>query len=87
MRHERLSLAGLQEIAMSFAHPALVAKSDASENATYLLLTPDGKTVWVARPDAATPFDSMRDAARMAARLPASLRAFGLPRSTELALH
>jgi hypothetical protein len=68
-------------------HPALVAKSDTSDHATYLLLTPDGKTLWVERPDAATAFESMRDAARMAARLPASLRAFGLPRSAELALH
>jgi hypothetical protein len=75
---------------MSFAspvHPALVAKSDAADHATYLLLTPDGRTVWVEKPAAATALESMRDAARMAARLPASLRAFGLPRSAELALH
>ena len=75
---------------MSFAPhaaEALVAKTGGSDHESYLLLTPDGKTAWVDRPDAATAFASMRDAARAAARLPACLRAFGLPRGAEIALH
>jgi hypothetical protein len=54
----------------------------------YLLLTPRG-ALWTTDPVAATPFESMREATRAAARLPAVLRAFGLPRASELhaALH
>ena len=35
---------------------------------------------------AATPFPSMRDAMRMAMRLPSGLRAFGLPLEVEMSL-
>jgi hypothetical protein len=44
----------------------------------------DGALQWVADPAKATAFASMREAARMALRLPAAVRAFGLPRDVEL---
>lgn len=53
----------------------------------YLLVTPAGKAIWVDDPEAATPFPSMREATRMAVRLPSSHRAFGLLREVEVALH
>jgi hypothetical protein len=67
---------------------ALVARADVGHDHVdqYLLITPAGQQAWVADPAAATPFPSMREAMRMALRLPAPLRAFGLPRETELAL-
>jgi hypothetical protein len=52
----------------------------------YLVVTPLGQMVWTDDPAAATPFESMREAARAALRLPASLKAFGLPRDPELAM-
>lgn len=68
--------------------PALVSKAAPAADAPerYLLVTPRGETVWVDDPETATAFVSMREAARMALRLPAALRAFGLPREPELAL-
>lgn len=67
--------------------PAIVAKTDHAHRDSYLLITPAGSTVWTDDPELATPFTSMREAFRMAARLPASLRAFGLPRKPELTAH
>jgi hypothetical protein len=67
--------------------PALVARTDLADHASYLLLTPAGRVDWVDSPVAATAFTSMREAARMAARLPAIQRAYGLPRNVEIALH
>jgi len=63
---------------------ALVSKSGPSQSspAEYLRLSDDGAMTWVKDPLAATAFPSMRDATRMATRLPAKLRAFGLPRET-----
>ncbi|MBI1199591.1 MAG: hypothetical protein GC203_17150 [Phenylobacterium sp.] len=55
---------------------ALVARPDDS----YLRLTPAGAAEWVTDPASATAFDTLREATRMAMRLPAGLRAFGLPR-------
>ncbi len=52
----------------------------------YLQLSEDGSQRWVRDPGAATSFASMRDATRMAVRLPAALRAYGLPRDSELTL-
>jgi len=52
----------------------------------YLCATGAGQADWVDDPEAATAFASMRETARTALRLPASLRAFGLPRAPELAL-
>jgi hypothetical protein len=67
---------------------ALVSKSGASQTspAEYLRLADDGAMSWVLDPLAATPFPSMRDAMRVAMRLPAQLRAFGLPRQAEVGL-
>lgn len=73
--------------------PALVAKTGQTQSGhrkdaadTYLFVTPLGQTVWVDDPEAATAFASMREATRAAMRLPASLRAYGLPREPEVAL-
>jgi len=59
---------------------ALVSKCDPSAPAEYLQLSDDGDMSWVRDPQIATPFPSMRDATRMAVRLPAKLRAFSIPR-------
>lgn len=68
-------------------HPAVVARTDLAAAAErYLLVTPAGQPAWVESPEAATPFASMREATRMAMRLPASHRAYGLPRDAELAV-
>jgi hypothetical protein len=53
---------------------------------SYLRMTPAGRREWVADPAAATEFASMRDATRMAMRLPSGERAYGLPLETELAV-
>lgn len=62
--------------------PAFVARiSDyAADGPAYLRLAADGAMEWVAAQCDATPFASMREATRHATRLPARLRAFGLPR-------
>ena len=66
-------------------HPALVTRPvNAAEPAKYLSVAVDGALQWVADPAQATAFASMREAARMALRLPAAVRAFGLPRDVEL---
>ncbi len=67
---------------------ALVSKTGAgsAERSEYLQLAPDGAALWVHDPASATAFASMRDAARMALRLPARLRAYGLPRDIEVRL-
>ena len=57
----------------------------ASAAGKYLVVTPFGQVVWTDDPASATAFESMREAARAALRLPASLKAFGLPRDPELA--
>lgn len=69
------------------AHPAVVARTDpARETERYLLVMPAGRSIWVEDPEAATAFASMREATRMAMRLPAWERAYGLPREAELAV-
>lgn len=62
--------------------PAFVARiaDYASDGPAYLRLTDDGASEWVAAQSDATPFTSMREATRHATRLPARLRAFGVPR-------
>ena len=60
----------------------LVAGSD--EAASYLVLSDDGQPAWTSDPQCATAFISMREATRMAFRLPANLRAYGLPLSIEM---
>lgn len=69
----------------AIAHPAVVARTDPAAHAErYLLVTPAGPSLWVDDPEAATAFASMREATRMAMRLPAFHRAYGLPREAEL---
>ena len=67
---------------------ALVSKSGLSGAgpAEYLLLSDTGAASWVTDPLAATTFETMRDATRMAMRLPARLRAYGLRRDVEVTL-
>ena len=66
--------------------PALVSRrGDRADQAdSYLVLGADGQLTWTGDPQCATAFASMREAARMAFRLPASLRAYGLPLSIEV---
>ncbi len=63
------------------ARPALVSRppARASDPAQYLLLTPQGSPTWTSDPASATIFESMRESARAAVRLPSGLRAFGVP--------
>ena len=68
-------------------HPAVVARTDlAAQAERYLVVLPAGPSRWVNDPEAATAFPSMREATRMAMRLPAIHRAYGLPREAELAV-
>jgi len=67
----------------TFRRPAVVSKA-AEEEAAYLRLCPDGAIAWVKDPAAATAFGSMKEAARMALRLPSGERAFGMPLQVEL---
>jgi hypothetical protein len=72
----------LQAISSS---PALVTRPcERDDAARYLLIAPEGGPRWVHDPEQATAFASMREATRMALRLPSALRAFGLPRAPEL---
>jgi len=66
--------------------PAVVSKAG-SKVAEYLRVGPSGDVVWVRDPASATPFQSMKEAARMALKLPAVTRAFGLPLHVELDLY
>jgi hypothetical protein len=50
----------------------------------YLLMTAKGAPAWVDDPSLATAFESMRDATRAAMRLPASVKAYGMPREVEI---
>jgi hypothetical protein len=65
--------------------PAIVSRGGAlsGESERYLVLCPDGRSDWTSDPQCATAFVSMREAARMAFRLPANLKAYGLPLSAE----
>jgi hypothetical protein len=65
------------------ARPAVVSKTNKTL-AQYLRLEPNGAPVWVLDPTMATPFGSMREAARMALRLPSGERAFGMPLEVEI---
>jgi hypothetical protein len=66
--------------------PAIVSRCDTYRNAQdrYLQLTAEGTPRWIEDPEAATAFESMREAQRAAVRLPAALRAYGVPRHAEL---
>lgn len=70
---------------LSPPHLALVSRAEARPGMppSYLRLLETGAADWTSDPASATTFVSMREAARMALRLPAALRAFGLPRPPE----
>ncbi|HLZ75567.1 hypothetical protein [Phenylobacterium sp.] len=65
--------------------PAVISRPGAQ--ASYLLLSDTGAAGWTNDPKQATAFPSMREATRMALRLPSYLRAYGLPRGGELTAH
>jgi len=68
--------------------PALVSRRDAgaADLASYLVLSAEGQHAWTSDPQLATAFISMREATRMAFRLPANLRAYGLPVTVQMSL-
>jgi hypothetical protein len=68
-------------------HTAVVSRPSLRETdpAVYLMLSPHGQADWTNDPSTATAFASMREATRMAMRLPSSLRAFSLLRDVEVA--
>lgn len=53
----------------------------------YLLVLPTGRYDWTSNPTEATAFASMREAMRMALKLPSTLRAFSLLRDIEVDAH
>jgi hypothetical protein len=65
--------------------PAVISRPGAP--VAYLLLSESGAPDWTNDPSRATAFPSMREAARMALRLPANLRAYGLPMGSEITAH
>jgi hypothetical protein len=67
-------------------HPAIVARRqlDPRSPGEYLQLSTEFPPRWTSDPEAATAFASMREALRAAARLPAAVCAYGMPRSAEL---
>lgn len=68
--------------------PAIVTRAPAHpwEPSQYLRVTANQPAGWTLDPSAATAFASMREATRAALSLPSSLRAFGLPLQTEMAV-
>ena len=74
-------------MAVSATAAALVTRTDTSDGGGYLLVNAAGRPEWVARPELATVFASMREAMRAAMRLPAKIRAYGLPLEPELKLY
>ena len=69
--------------------PALVTRTEPRPGSapSYLMLTAAGEPQWTPDAQSATAFASMREAARMALRLPSNLRAFGLPLAGPATLH
>jgi hypothetical protein len=67
-------------------HAAIVARRrlDPGSPGQYLQLSSECPPRWTSDPAAATAFESMREAARAAARLPAVVCAYGLPRDAEV---
>ncbi|MFO1015904.1 MAG: hypothetical protein U1E50_19295 [Caulobacteraceae bacterium] len=75
-------------LATAPAHRALVARNDrVHDHELYLLMTPEGRPAWVNDPETATPFETLREATRMATRLPASAQAYGVPLDAQLMAH
>ncbi len=65
--------------------PAVISRPGATD--TYLLLSETGPPDWTGDMRRATVFTSMREATRMALRLPSGLRAYSLPCGGEMTAH
>ena len=67
-------------------HSAVVARCDPNPRARdqYLQFDARGAAIWVEDAEAATVFDSMREATRAALRLSSALRAYSLPRVADI---
>ena len=70
-------------------HPAIVCRTNEADHVDrYLVLRADGVLAWTDDVEAATPFETLREATRTALRLPSALKAYGLPRPhTAVTLH
>jgi len=64
--------------------PALVARADRVHQTEQFLQVTKSDLRWTSDSDSATCFPSLREAARMAARLPAGQRAYGVPKTDAL---
>jgi hypothetical protein len=67
-------------------HAAVVSRghADPDMRGLYLRLDSEGFPQWTRDPEAATVFESMREATRAAVHLPADLHAYGLPWQAEV---
>lgn len=79
-------MAAAQPILSSAISPAVVthAVEQSVAHGRYLLITPQGAPAWVDDPSVATAFESMREATRAAMRLPAAIKAYGMPCNVEI---
>lgn len=75
-------------MSLKLSRPALVCRAPvgALGQDQYLRMTEEGAPFWTEDPATATAFESMREATRAALRLPAGLKAFGLPAPAERAV-
>ena len=64
-------------------HDALVTRASPYGDFTYLKLSAEGAVTWTQDPQEAEVFEDMREATRMAFRLPAACKAFGMPAEVE----
>jgi len=65
------------------AMSAYVARMSTTPEPIFLMIAPNGEHDWVADPARATPFPTVREATRLALRLPSRFKAFGLLRRCE----
>jgi len=65
------------------AMSAFVARTTFTTEPIFLAISPSGEHDWVQDPSRATPFPSVREATRLALRLPSRFRAYGLLRRCE----
>jgi hypothetical protein len=73
-------ISAMLAVSATLPHGAVVARNDrVVHHERYLYMTPEGRPAWVDDPDTATAFETMREATRMASRLPAVAQAYGLP--------
>lgn len=74
---------------MPMTRPAVVTRSSGRpvDSGQYLSLVDDRLPVWTEDLASATAFNSMREATRVALRLPGSIRAFALPLEIERSTH